>query len=282
MSKTKGELSDKKKLILVGSAHLAGNDTDKRKLAIVNDYYTEIEQKRIAIEMFLAKKLIKLNYIDLLTEVPEGTVSGARLLSWINDRRTQVPEEGYGIIRRYKEAYPEHFERGKWKSENFGYFLGYASDLLKDKEFFGDNKKAYEDFKHSFLDDSWWYVATAVASLKLLEELYLSDGLTSEKAEELLRANDVARKLIDTSIAGITNTIGIEDETERAYLLADVVDNLRDMYEDVFSEQKDNDNHRLEAMIFNYHKPFIEHEVERIRSKSIDGVTKQLGFVGLL
>lgn len=279
MSKTKDDISDGRHLILVDDV---GLDGDERNLSIVSEYYTEMEQRRIAIEIFLAKKLIKLNYIDLLTEVPEGTVSGARLLSWINDRRTQIPEQGYGIIRRYKEAYPEHFEYGKWKSENFGYFLGYASELLKEKEFFGGNKKAYEDFKHSFLDDSWWYVATAVASLKLLEALYLSDGLTSEKAEELLRANDVARSLIETSIAGITNIIGIEDETERAYLLADVVDNLRDMYEDVFSEQKDNDNHRLEAVIFNQHKLSIEYEVERIRSRSIDGMTEQLGFVGLL
>lgn len=255
---------------------------EKEQSQELSHYYTTnpfkilpyMEQKRIAIEVFLAKKFSRVFYENLMAEVPVGTLGKHKLISWINDRNTEDKEDGYGIIKRYEQSYPEHFEDGKWKAENIGILLGYACELLKDPSFFGKNKKSYLAFLDSLRNEEWWYKATSIISLKMMERLYERNGLTSEWADEILTSNFLARELMNGTgrIIGRVGKSGMLTN-EDASSLQEIIEIS---YQDVFEKSKDSEFYRLELEIFNQFATEIKNEVEKVRVESLKGLHEQL------
>lgn len=237
-------------------------------------HLSDLDKQRIAIELYLVKSLTNVHYQSLMSTVPKNTASKNSLLAWINDRNTEDKQDGLGIISRYKLSNPEHFENGKWKTEKFGEFLGYVADLLRSKSFFGNNKNAYKLFRESLKYDDWWYKATAVITLKLLEDLYKNNGMTSVFAEEILRTNFATREILSAS-GRIIGRVGKnsdlkEDDKEVLQGL------ISDMYPKLFANLKKSHFYTFENMLHNEYYDSIQERVLKVRKKSLSGLKEQL------
>lgn len=239
-------------------------------------YLTEVERYRIAIEMFLVKSLTHIHYNSLMSDVPEGTASKDSLISWINDRNTTEKEDGYGVITRYKISNPDHFENGKWKAEKFGHFLGYASELLRDPNFFGKNKGAYRIFRDSFKSDEWWYKATSVIALKLLEDLYKNNGMLSIYAEEVIRTNFATREILSAS-GRIVGRVGKNSELRKVDQDR-IVDLINGIYPEVFIQTKRSHFYFYENILYSRYFNSIQTKIEQVRKKSLEGLHEQLNI----
>lgn len=146
----------------------------------------ELEMQK-ALEIFLVTRIAKLNYEDLMDELPDGTASKNRFISWLNDkvRNNEVIREG--IISSYAKHKPEHFENGYWNILYFHHFIQYVFNALQDPTIITD-KKALQLFTESLKNDEWKYKAMLVASLKMLEQLNKAGKLKSMVATNILNA----------------------------------------------------------------------------------------------
>src|SRR5699024_10670433 len=134
---------------------------------------------RIANEIYLSERLVKIHYGDVMDIVPVDTSTKDSLVAWLNDsvRKGELVREG--IVNIYKEDRPEHFVNGKWMPEHFADFVEYALKKLINPNYIEDIK-IRRRYLQSVQNVEWFEKACPVIGLKLLESLYLKEELASE------------------------------------------------------------------------------------------------------
>lgn len=205
-------------------------------------YYEEevkrevLDRYNTAFEIFMAEQYTRIRYSELMDIENKNYASKQRLLSWINDN-TAGRGIRAGILTKYKESHPEHFENGIWQARYFSYFIYYAYKLLTDKVFVRD-KKIADEFARSFKDKEWFWQAVALLGAKLLEYLYDKNALKTDIAKAYVRQIKLSRRLLD-DIGHITGRVLKNYGTNygNAEEVEPIITAVRKNIEDTFRQQ---------------------------------------------
>lgn len=242
--------------------------------------YTEREQQRIAIEVYLTNNLVTLRYGDLFKELPEDTVSKTRLLNWLNDYERKAKEKEIfreGAISLYLRDNPSHFTKnGKWDSNKYGEFIEYVFRTFKNEDFFKGNKKVYRSFQQSIHVEDWYYKAVGLMGLKLLESLFDNHGLTSEVALNRMYMNFQVREDYRFIISAINSTAKNYDEKLPDGWKEEVESIVDEMFTSRYKTLTEIYENHNEFAIFYKYREIIENRLLDIYADVLKGETKQL------
>lgn len=188
------------------------------------EYFTQLAIKekereyQIAIEIFITNKVATLHYQDHMNDLPEGTASKHRLLSWLNDRTKNGEIIREGIISSYKKERVDDFnESGFWNPLRLHSFIDFLFTALTDRRIVTDSR-ALKSFRYSIDFPEWKNKAVAVASLKMLEDLHEYGKLMSSVAEKIINRIKYHRQSIGMNAKIINRAVNrIEKEGEEPY-----------------------------------------------------------------
>lgn len=237
---------------------------------ILNRYNT-------AFEIFMAEQYTRIRYSELMDVKNDAYASKQRLLSWINDN-TAGKSTRAGILTKYRESHPEHFENGIWQARYFSYFIHYAYKLLVDKSFVKEEKIA-DEFARSFKNEEWFWQAVAVLGAKLLEYLYDMNALQTDIAKAYVRQIKLSRRLLE-DIGRITGRVAKNysesygDMEEIDAVMAEIRRNIEETFRQqialsyqIFKSQK-------EYQFYQAYKQLIRNDIVQIYRKEILQIEK--------
>lgn len=166
-----------------------------------NEYAHRLATKTIQHEMDIACEIFiargrAIHYADLMDSKNENMATKTMLVSWLNDFTRNNEVKRKGIINLYKQAFPQHFENGKWQARNMVVFVDYAVKRLKDKQLIKDSKRVSQ-FIESIGDEKWFWQAISIICIKLVEDLFTQNALKSSSAKALIDQIMIYRKMID-------------------------------------------------------------------------------------
>lgn len=156
---------------------------------VPTQYALEVSRRKIMNEMDIASEIFiarhrAINYSDVMKE-SSANASKQSLISWLNDCTRNNEHVRSGIITLYKQTHPEHFDTGKWMARNVAVYISFVLERLTSKDYVKSKSKV-KLFLESIQNDIWFFQASAVACIKLLEDLYHSDSLKSVCAYSLV------------------------------------------------------------------------------------------------
>jgi len=232
---------------------------------ILNRYNT-------AFEIFMAEQYTRIRYSELMDVRNDVYASKQRLLSWINDSITSKGTRP-GILAKYRESHPEHFENGVWQARYFSCFIYYAYKLLVDKAFVKKEKIA-DEFSRSFKNEEWFWQAVAVLGAKLLEYLYDMNALQTDIAKAYVKQIKLSRRLLE-DIGRITGRVAKNynenygDDEEINAVMAAIRRNIEETFKQQISLSYQIFKSQKEYQLYQEYKQLIRSDIIQIYQKEI-------------
>lgn len=228
---------------------------------------------RIANEIYLSERLVKIHYADVMDIVPIGTSTKDSLVAWLNDSVRKGELVRVGIVNLYKTDRPEHFVDGKWKPEHFADFVEYALKKLTDRYYIKDDEIRWR-YLHSVQSVDWFEKACPVIGLKLLESLYLEEELASEIANIRMNMNFNTRILLEKN-GRILGRVGKNNDWKRDTQLGFNKD-VEEYYRKQFELSKLLHADHEEYLYLEKHRDLIVRSLAERRLNVIEGSSVQL------
>jgi hypothetical protein len=175
------------------------------QLAMYEAYQDKILELDMANEIYLAKNCSAIHYADIMNHIPDGLVSKASVVNWLNDYVRNGVMSRPGVLSMYQIEVKEHFRDGNWSARFFVKLIDFAFMKFMDVEYIGNRKKV-EEFKRSIQNDEWRKKVEFVIGLKMLEKLFLQERLLTDTAKSIIGLNYQNRILLEKigSISGRT------------------------------------------------------------------------------
>lgn len=231
------------------------------------------DELRIANEIYLTERLVKIHYGDVMDIIPEDTSTKDSLIAWLNDSVRKGVLVREGILTTYKKDRPNHFEGGKWKPECFPDYIEYGLKKLIDRDYMVDSNLRNK-YIQSVQNVEWFEKACAVMGLKLLESLYLEEGLTSEIANIRMNMNYNTRDLLKKS-GRMIGRVGKNNKMSQEFNL-EFNETVEKYYKKQFELSKILHSKHEEYTFLEKHKEFIVGQLAGSRLNVIEGSSVQL------
>jgi len=193
------------------------------------------------------------------------------LIDWMRDKdylRKGKRIQRDGIITEYRRAYPDHFHSGKWQTYNLPKFIAFLVYKLTNKDYVNGRKKA-DLFKRSFIDQDWFMKAVTVAGVRLMEDLYDTNSLTSKKAREAIYLKKTILALLEKTGRIIGRSTKNHNATYMRYELEEIT----------LQTMKSTQKHIQSLINANDEEMKIFHEYEGIFHNALEDVRKNILFI---
>lgn len=225
----------------------------------------------IATEIFIAQQRA-IHYADMM-DTGSGEATKTMLVSWLNDF-TRAGKTRDGIITLYKAEMPGHFIGGKWRAQHLSEFVGFALGKLTSAVFVKDKKRALM-FYESCQSEQWFWQAAAVMSIKLMEDLFYSNGLQSMSARFAISEMIRYREMFD-KFGGLVGRVGKTGELDE-WTRQELKDVLQSGLRDAMKQHTNMLAQTKEYVLFEKHVPAIKGMLRGTLQESIKLISMKSG-----
>jgi len=256
------------------------NNDEQKRIATFNprQIAREKAEKENLIKMNIASEIyltqnIGIYYNDIMQDIDEDIFASCRsLLDWMRDKdymRKGKRIQRDGIITEYKRTYPDHFENSKWQTYNLPKFIAFLVYKLTDKNYVNGIKKA-DLFKRSLIDTDWFMKAVTVAGVRLMEDLYDTNSLTSKKAREAIYLKKTILALLEKTGRIIGRSTKNHNASYMRYELEEIT----------LQTMKSTQKHIQSLINANDEEMKIFHEYEGVFHNALEDVRKNILHIG--